>query len=151
MIDDLNELWDVAIYKEIASQALYTASQKHTDNPAVVALLKELVDEETNHVNILKSLKENGLKDSQYYKKEIRDLKMDEYLTAGGAVDGSSLQDIMVVAINREQQSVEFYSHMLPNLNTPDAKKLCEMLIGQELKHKVKLEKMYDDLYYQED
>ena len=148
--DDLTELWDLAIYKEVASQALYSAGQKHTSDPAVIALLKELENEEIRHANILKDQKDRSPVVESSGKKEIQNLKTNEYLTATTDVDGASLQEIMVLAIEREQQSVEFYSKMLQTLTSPEAVKLCEILVPQELKHKLKLEKMYDDLYYQE-
>jgi len=36
-------------------------------------------------------------------------------------------------------------------LKTRQAKRLCEGLVHSELKHKLKLELMYDDLFYGED
>jgi len=45
MPDELTELLDTAIYKEIASQATYTAGQSKTRDPAARALMKELADE----------------------------------------------------------------------------------------------------------
>ena len=58
MPDELTELLDTAIYKEIASQALYVAGQSKTQDPGARALMKELAQEELRHAEWLKDLKE---------------------------------------------------------------------------------------------
>ena len=60
MPDELVELWDTAIYKEIASQAFYIAGQSKTQDPGAKALMKELAREELKHSQWLKNLKEKG-------------------------------------------------------------------------------------------
>ena len=46
MRDELTELLDTAIYKEVASQAFYIAGQDKTDDSGARALRKELAREE---------------------------------------------------------------------------------------------------------
>ncbi len=46
MNDELSEIWDNAIYKEIASQALYIEAGRDTQDPAAVKMLEELASEE---------------------------------------------------------------------------------------------------------
>ena len=60
MSDELTELLDTVIYKEIVSQAVYIAGQNKTQNPAAKTLMKELAAEEFGHSQRLKSLKEKG-------------------------------------------------------------------------------------------
>jgi rubrerythrin len=48
--------------------------------------------------------------------------------------------------MKREQQSVEFYSRMMGMMRDETAKHLCERLVHEELKHKLKLEMLYDDM-----
>jgi len=43
---------------------------------------------------------------------------------------------------------VEFYSRMMGALVDEDAKRVCESLVHEELKHKLRLETLYDDLFY---
>ena len=42
MADELSDLWDSAIYKEIASRSLYLEAQRDTDDPAAKAMLANL-------------------------------------------------------------------------------------------------------------
>jgi len=151
MDDELRDLLDTAIYREIASQAVYEAAQSQTDDPGATALIKELAEEEIHHSNILKELKERDWKNNEWHKEKIHDLRITEYLAGGDRLEGAGLQDTLVFAMKREQQSVEFYSKMMSALRHEEAKHLCERLVHEELKHKRKLEILYDDLFYGED
>jgi rubrerythrin len=74
-----------------------------------------------------------------------------EHLTTGDKLEGTSLQGTLVIAMRREQQAIEFYSRMMSVLRDEEAKRLCERLVHEELKHKYRLELLYDDLFYGED
>jgi len=56
MSDELTDLLDAAMYKEIASQAFYVAGQNKTQDPAAKALMKELAEEELKHLQWLKAI-----------------------------------------------------------------------------------------------
>ena len=148
MSDELSDLIDSAIYKEIASQAFYVAAQNQTTDPGAKALLKELTEEEGRHAQWLKEFKERGLEEQHWYQEKIPDLKISEYLVGGDALVGAGLQDTLVFAMKREQQAVEFYSRMMSVIRDEKAKHLCERLVHEELKHKYRLELFYDDLFY---
>jgi rubrerythrin len=76
---------------------------------------------------------------------------MDEYLTGGDTLEGAGMQDTLIFAIKREQQSVEFYSRMMGMMSDQGAKELCVNLANEELHHKRRLETLYDDLFFQQD
>ena len=75
---------------------------------------------------------------------------LSEYLTGGDTLEGAGLQDVLVFAMKSEQQAVEFYSRT-GVMRDKAAKRLCQRLVHQELKHKLRLEKFYDDLFNGED
>lgn len=151
MPDELIELLDSAIYKEIASQAFYIAGQSRTQDPGAKALRKELAEGELKHSEWLKSLKEEGVEKQSWHQQKTPNLMISEYLTGGDTLEGAGLQDVLVFAIKREQQAVEFYSKMMGIMRDESAKRLCEKLVHEELKHKLRLEMFYDDLFYGED
>lgn len=148
MPDELAELLDSAIYKEIASQAVYEAAQSKTEDPGVKALLKELAKEEFGHAQRLKKLKEQELPKQGWHHEQVPNLKISEYLTGGEKLEGAGLQDTLIFAMKREQQAVEFYSKMVSLMRDETAKNLCASLVNEELKHKLRLEILYDDLFY---
>ncbi len=146
MRDELTELLDTAIYKEIASQAYYIAGQDKTDDPAARKLMKELAGEELKHARWLAALKETGLAHQDWSAEKVPDLLVSEYLTGGDTLEGGGVQETLLFAIKREQQAVEFYARMQGALEDEIARQLCHRLMREELKHKLKLETLYDDL-----
>jgi len=150
MPDELTELLDTAIYKEIVSQAFYIAGQSRTQDPGAKALMKELAEEELKHSQWLKNLKEKGLEKGGWHQEKVPNLMISEYLVGGDKLEGAGLQDTLVFAMKREQQAVEFYSKMMGVMRDETAKHLCERLVHEELKHKLRLEMFYDALFYGE-
>ncbi len=151
MPDELAEVLDSAIYKEIASQAIYEAAQQKTNDPAAKKLLKELAGQEVKHAEKLKALKEMGLVKPHWYQDKIADLKISDYLTGGGTLEGAGLQDTLIFAMKREDESVDFYRKMMGMMRAKEAKQLCAGLANEELRHKMRLEILYDRLFYGND
>ena len=151
MSDELTELLDAAMYKEIASQAFYIAGQNKTQDPGAKALMKELAEEELKHSEWLKNFKERGLGKRGWHQERVPNLMISEYLTGGDTLEGVGLQDTLVFAMKREQQAIEFYSKMMGVMRDEAAKHLCERFVHEELKHKLRLETFYDDLFYSKD
>src|SRR3989304_6198958 len=150
MQNEFSDLLDLAIYKEIASGALYTARRDKTQDPGAGALIGELAEEEKKHTRWLTEFKDKGAK-QRWRTGVVADLKVSEHLTAADTLQGAGLQDTLVFAMRKEQQAVEFYSRMTGVLRTQTAKRLCQKLVNEELRHKLKLETMYDGLFLGED
>jgi len=151
MSDELTDLLDTAIYKEIASQAFYIAGQSKTQDPGARALMKELAQEESRHAEWLKDFKEKGVEKLNWHQERLHNLRISEYLTGGETLEGASLQGTLTFAMRRERQSIEFYSKLMSVMRDEAAKRLCERLVHEELKHKMRLETFYDDFFYGED
>ena len=151
MSDELTELLDTAIYKEIVSQAFYIAGQKKSQDPGAKILMKELADEELKHSQLLKNLKETGLRKPGWHQEKVPNLMISEYLTGGKTLEGAGLQDTLIFAMKREQLSMEFFSRLMSALRDETAKRTCEWLVHEELRHKLRLEIFYDDFFYGED
>lgn len=146
---EITELWETAKYREIASGAFYTAGQSRTLDPGARALMKELAAEEAEHYRRLDEFQTRGELRSRPEK--VKDLMDSEYLTGGETLMGAGLQDTLIFAIKREQESVEFYTRMTAVMVTGEGKALCQRLAEQELNHKVKLELLYENLFLKED
>ena len=151
MPDELTELLETAIYKEVASQAFYIAGQDKTPDLGARALLAELAKEELGHSQRMKELRDSGVEGRGWSHKEIPNLKISEYLTAPDTLEGTGLQDTLIFAMKREQHSVEFYTRLMGTLRDETAKHLCERLVHEELQHKLRLERLYEDMFLGED
>jgi bacterioferritin (cytochrome b1) len=150
MQNEFLDVLDSAIYKEIASEAFYLAMQNKTQDPGAQSLMREMAEEEKKHSQWIKALKDKktlGLST----RGSVPNLKISDYLTTPETPAGSNLQDTLIYAMKREQQSLEFYSNLMASLRTAAAKRLCVRLVNQELRHKLKLETLYDNMFLGED
>ena len=146
MRDEVTELINTAIYKEIASQAFYIAGREKTDDSGAKLLMEELAQEELKHARWLEALKEKGLDSQDCQRDEVPNLMISEYLSGGDSLEGAGFRDTLLFAMKREQQSVDFYSRMMGIMEDETARHLCARLIREELRHKLKLETLYDDM-----
>lgn len=151
MHDELNYLLDVAVYKVIAAQATYEESQSQTNDYGAQALMRELANDEGRYLQMLKPLRKKDIVQTQWDKGIIPNLTISEHLTGGDTLRNAGVQGTLLFAMKREQEAAEFYSQMMSDLRTMEAKLLCESLVHAELKHKLQLEMLYDDLFYGED
>ncbi len=151
MQDELKDLLEAAMYKIVAAQATYEEAQIQTKDHGAQVLMKELADEERQHLQILKGFSEIDLDMSEWDREKIPNLMISEHLTGGHSLRNAGVQGTLLFAMKREQEAVEFYSQMMSALRTEEAKHLCENLVHSELKHKLQLEMLYDDLFYGED
>ena len=85
-----------------------------------------------------------------WHQDEVPNLRISEYLTSSKMLEGAGLKDTLVFAIKREQQSVEFCSRFMSVMRDNAVKRLCERLVQEKLKHKLRLEISYDDYFYKE-
>ena len=150
MQDELGELLETAMYKEVASEAYYIAGQERTNDPGAKALMKELAAEEHHHSEVLKGLKEQDWQGGDWHRERVPDLMISEHLVGGDSLAGAGLQETLLFAMKREQESVEFYSRMMGALRNPNAKALCQRMVHEELTHKLRLELLYDELFLAE-
>lgn len=150
MEDEIAELLDSAIYKEIASEALYLAVQDKTTDPGASKLMQELAGEERDHAEWIREQKDKATA-RYWHRSPVVDLKVTEHLTSPDSLEGAGLQDTIIFAIKREQQSVEFYSKLTAVMRTRRGKALCAKLASEELRHKLKLEIFYDELFLSDD
>ena len=95
----------------------------------------------------LRSMKEAGWEPKDASRAATPDLKLSEYLTGPDTLEGASLQEVLIFAMKREEQSAAFYSQMMGAMRQENAKTLCLRLAQEELKHKMKLELEYEKLF----
>jgi rubrerythrin len=150
MIDELRELLDMALDREIAAQAFYIAGQKKTEDPGAISLMKELETEEEKHYEWIKKFKDAGGGDGDWSPKILINLNISENLVDTSISAQAGLQDVITAAMKREEYSVEFYSKIKQAMASRSGKDLCDRLHNEERKHKAKLEKFYDELFNRE-
>ncbi len=151
MNEEVSEILETAMLKEVASAAMYRQGTMVASEPAVTTLLEELADEEGRHLAVLKNLDPANIKETPALKTRIADLRLSDHLKAPSELPGAELTETLLFAIKRESESVAFYTGLMGLFTDEDAKNLCQALAWQELAHKAKLELLYDSIVYAED
>ena len=148
MNDQVAEIIETAMLKEVASAALYHKAAGQTDDPAAAALLRELAEAEEKHLTVLKNLSPEALIYSMESTAKISELKQSDHLKAPDELAGADLTGTLLFAIKQEASSVIFYKDLSGVFSDDTARKLALTLAEQELGHQQKLEQIYDRVIY---
>jgi len=116
-------------------------------------MLEELAQQELGHKKKLQRLQEKGVSDLTpvVNTSEAQDLKLLDYLKIPAELDEEAdLQDVLLLAMQREGSTREFYLKLTELTDEGQAKVLFGFLAEEELQHKNRVEAYYDKLVYQE-
>ncbi len=138
-----------AIRKEVESITLYETYATLASTESAKSMFRELHAEELKHKQILESLKKEDI--SRYRLKKMPDLKISDYSTDEDFYPEMSFQEVLMLAIKREEKSVRFYQDLSRGAEEPQLKKMFQVLSQEESKHKLKLESEYDQRVLSED
>ena len=137
-----NEIIDFAIAREKEAIQFYQGLQKEVKFDAQKDLLKSFEDMEQGHVDILESIR--NMKFENIKVPEVDDLKIANYVVEIEPSPDMSYQDIIIMAMKREEAANKLYTAMAEQVGNAEIKKLFEKLASEEAKHKLHFEKIYD-------
>ena len=146
--ENLEDIVDFAIEKEREAADFYgNISKNQEDFSGSKKLFAEFAAEEQKHENILQEFKTKGVAESlEGYKfKWITDIKRSDYLVDIEYEEGMPYNEILLLAMKREEKALKLYNEFLEQADSDEAKKLFKVLCQEEAKHKLALETMYDD------
>mgnify|MGYP005841113939 CR=1 FL=1 len=148
----IEEIVRQAIKAEEEAYSFYEAASKMVTASHVQDTLKELAGEEVKHKQKLEGLLKGDVERivSRQKPRQIRDLQLAEYLKPQTLDEDASFQDVLIVAMQREKASYDFYTLMAGIAASEEPKKLFEFLAQEELRHKNKIEVLYDEVVYKE-
>lgn len=146
----LKEILDTAIQFETDAYEFYSKSVDVVTDPSAKKLLKEFASIELEHKEKLEAFDLDQVDEEHHTVKETQDLQISQYLLDKEVAPDSTVQDIMIHAMKREQKAYEFYNKMSKIVTCIDIKNLFEELAAEELEHKSKIETEYDDVIYKE-
>ena len=140
-----------AIQVEEDAHNFYIGASKMVKLPHVQDMLNELAGEEVKHKEKLEELLAGGAEQIVAAKQsqKIQDLKLADYLVVQPLDEDATLQEVLIVAMQREKNAYDFYNHMA-GLAGEVAKGVFEFLAQEELGHKNKVEVLYDEIIYKE-
>ncbi|NOZ13317.1 MAG: ferritin family protein [Acidobacteria bacterium] len=146
------EIIKVAISNEENAEKFYReAAEKVKLEHAKTALL-ELAKEETGHAEFLKKILEQGVEEvlAARQTEKIQDFKIVDYLSVKELNEYSNYQDVLTAAMQREKIAYEFYQGMADLVSDDKLRGILLKLAEVEMGHKNRLERLYEEEFYQE-
>ena len=145
--ENIDAVLDFAIEKEKEAAEFYDKISEEESMSGAKEMLKEFAVMERKHQNLLENFKTKGLDASvrKYKLKWITDIKRSDFVVEMEYREGMAYNELLMLAMKREEKALKLYNHFLDNAETADQKKLFKMLCQEEAKHKLGLETKYDD------
>jgi rubrerythrin len=145
--DNLESIIDFAIEREIESAEFYQNLSKEVTSSAESEMIAKLAKEERRHRKLLETFKATGIpKVTEMYKfKWIRDLKRSDYLEDLPYHKNMTYKDPLILAMKREEKELALYNQLLDHAGTEESRKVFQILCQEEAKHKLRLEKTFDN------
>ncbi len=137
------EIIQFAVGKEIEAFNFYTGASQNAKYSGGKELFLSLAKEEEGHRRVLEKLNMEKIAGARIEK--IPDLKISDYMVEVEVKPNLSYAEMLRIAMKREEHSVKLYEDLKGSNPDEDLKKLFTFLIQEEGKHKLKLEKIYDD------
>ncbi len=131
-----------AVQREEEAARTYGRLLKLAKDLSARKLLEDLREDERNHKKILLGLTE--LKMEAVASKDIRDLKITDYLVAEPLTPEMNFQDLLIFAAKKEKKAAELYQDLAKKAKTREQKRLFDFLVKQEKSHKLRLEIEYE-------
>lgn len=137
-----NDVIAFAIQREEEAANGYGELLKMAKDEAAKRLLFDLRDEEKRHKKILQGL--TSARVSASSSKDVKDLKISDYLVAEPLDAQMNFQDLLIFAAKKERKSVGLYQDLAAKAKTKAQRQLFEFLVKQEKSHKLRLELEYE-------
>jgi len=152
----LKTILESAIKIEEESYDLYTKAQGKVNLASSKALLSELAQAEIQHKKKLLTVMNDPRSVSQLGSPtgRVEDLKIVDFMEDTAVSEDADYQAILIFAAKREKSTYEHYRSLATGLFAryyPIAGQLFSRLAEEELIHKNRLEREYDDVVLKED
>lgn len=143
--ESVDEILEFAIDREKEAVKFYASLAQESSSQALKQTFLDFSKEEGKHVALLSDISGNKAMIDSYEIRKIADLKISDYMVDTTYEKGMPMQEILKLAMKREEKSVKLYTLLGDKTDNTDAKKLFQILVQEESEHKLGLESMYDD------
>lgn len=148
---EMKAILEAAVKMEEQSYALYIVAQGKVEYSSSKKLLKELAQEELKHKEKLLEVIQNKGKISELgAQAKIQDLKIVDAMKDTALSKDADYQRILVFAAKLEKATYEYYNSLAKGLEDTNVGELFSKLAQEELTHKNRLEREYDDFLLKE-
>ncbi|MDR3542508.1 MAG: ferritin family protein [Desulfosporosinus sp.] len=142
------EIIQFAFDREIEAETFYLEIAAKTTKEAMRGIFVGFASEEKRHQQILKGILNS--KETLLQFKPVSDYKISETVEVPGLLDDMTMKDAFSIAMKKEEEAMKMYQKLASDAPAEEFKKLFESLALMEQGHKVKMEKYYSDVAYNE-
>ncbi len=148
----LEEVIQLAIEREIEARELYLRAVALVQDEQARDLLRELAAQEEGHRRRLEALLASGTLETRLAvgRRPVEDLHVTDHLQEVPLDEHADVQQVLIVAGKRESGSHALYRALAGVARDAEIANLFDYLAAQELEHKQRVERMYEDLFYRE-
>ena len=143
MASPFEEIISFALDKEKEAMLFYEDLSRQIDDPVMKESLLSMADEEQKHARLLRGLAPKNIILGPSPSEQ--DLKISNYLLDVKPSRDLSYQELLIIAIKREEKSLALYSDLEKRAADTATRNLFGLLKGEELKHKTRLEREYEE------
>lgn len=141
--EELQTIIDFAIEKEKEAVGFYNDLAGKAKVKALAVELRKIATMEEGHRQRLEKM--DVATAAQSVSKNVPDLHITEYVVEKKPSPDMSWQDIVNIAMHREQAAINLYTDLEKLVSDPLAKQLFQNLASEERGHKFFFEKIWDD------
>jgi rubrerythrin len=140
----IDDLLDIAIQFEISSQNLYASMMEKATDDETRVFLKNLVDEEKGHEDLLTTMKDMEIYDGSIPVEDDSLIKgVGESHTVENTPAPESIQKVLELALMRETRAHNMFVTLSKACKNDELKLMFEKLAAEEMNHHHNIEKKY--------
>ncbi len=139
----MDDVVNFAISREENAIDFYRQCASRARNPGIREFFHEMAREEERHRTLLADLNPSSLGDLKLEK--VEDLRISDYLLDITFTEKITYQEALTLAMKKEEKAHAFYEAWKNKCIHEDTGKLFALLANEELKHKRKIETLYDE------
>jgi rubrerythrin len=141
-LSQFEEIIRFAMDKEREAVLFYEDLARKTEGPAIREALLSMANEERKHEKMLKGLTPKNIRFVEPPSQP--DMKLSDYVVDVEPARDLSYQEILIIAMKREEKAYALYSDLETRAPDPATRKIFTLLKGEELRHKSILEREYE-------
>lgn len=142
VFEKFEEIIAFAIEREKEAALFYRDLQAQVKNESSKQTVKIFEEMELGHIIMLQTFKKDDA--VKFSPEKLNDLKISDYMTYIEAKSEMTFQEVMIMAMKREENSMKLYQLLAEEAEDESAKNLFLRLSEEEAKHKFQLESIYD-------
>ena len=139
----MKDVIDFAIEREEDARDFYLQCRDKIKTRALKDFFQELADEEDNHRNLLMQRDVSNVK--EFEPAQVQTLQLSDFMVDVSFSPDMNYQEALTLAMKKEEKAHAFYSAWQDRCDDSETTKLFAFLAGEEMKHKRKLEDVFDE------